>query len=100
MDQAMDSLTAGLTILRDQGIPVPDEIGYELAEGNAVVAEAELAWIKRRLVLLMPHQAESTTTWQSRGWTTVAADGDWAGFLIDIFNQTTDPGGQSPEVPV
>lgn len=100
MDQAMDSLTAGLTILRDHGIPVPDEIGYELEEGNTVVAEAELAWVKRRLVLLMPHHEESMAAWQSRGWTTVNGEGDWAQHLLDIFNQTTASGGQSPEVQV
>lgn len=97
MDQAMESLTTGLKTLRDQGIPVPDEIGFELAEGDAVVAEAELAWINRRLVLLMPHHAESVPAWQNRGWTTVAADGDWAKPLIDIFNQPTAPGGQTNE---
>lgn len=99
MDQAMESLTPGLITLRDHGIPVPDEIGYELAEGAEVAAEAELAWTSRRLVLLMPHHGESVTAWQSRGWTTVAAEGDWAKLLLDIFNQTTSPGGQTPDAP-
>ena len=99
MDQAMESLYEGLEILKGQGIPIPDEVGYELAEESEVIAEAELAWVNRRLVLLMPHQVESLAAWQSRGWTTVAAEGDWAQLLLDFFNQTTAPGGQASEVP-
>jgi hypothetical protein len=73
--QAMSNLSEGLLALAACGAPPPDEVGYELAEGGDVVAEAELAWTGRKVVLLM--HADGEAPWRSRGWTTIIAAAGW-----------------------
>ncbi|NMQ26322.1 DEAD/DEAH box helicase [Candidatus Accumulibacter phosphatis] len=85
MEQAMGSLAEGLRVLMDAGLPLPDEVGYELEQAGDVVAEAELAWVARKLVLLMPAQADGATVWQGNGWKTLVADGQWAQELADAL---------------
>lgn len=72
-------------MLMDAGLPLPDEVGYELEQAGDVVAEAELAWVARKLVLLMPAQADGATVWQGNGWKTLVADGQWAQELADAL---------------
>jgi DEAD/DEAH box helicase domain-containing protein len=67
----------GIAGLMDAGLSPPDEVGYELEQAGSVVAEAELAWVAQKLVLLMPAQADSAAVWQVNGWETWMADGPW-----------------------
>jgi DEAD/DEAH box helicase domain-containing protein len=88
ISQAMDSLTKGLLVLKEAGVPIPDEVGYELADGGDVIAECELAWSKMKLVLLMDHHADFQTIWNSRGWTVITTDEGWPDRLLARLNQT------------
>jgi hypothetical protein len=87
MDQAMESLLPGLMELLDAGLPVPDEVGFELEEDGEVIAECELAWLRRKVVLLLPHRAESEPAWVTRGWQTVSASPGWPAQLISKLNE-------------
>ena len=92
IDQAMGSLAEGLHVLMDAGLLPPDEVGYELEEDGNVVAEAELAWIQRKLVLLMPVHAESGPVWEANGWKTLMADDEWQRRLSnDLGNEIATP---------
>jgi DEAD/DEAH box helicase domain-containing protein len=73
--QAMGELSEGLLALAAYSVPPPDEVGYEFAEDGDVVAEAELVWTARKVVLLM--HADGEPPWSSRGWTTVIATSGW-----------------------
>ena len=97
MTQAIQTLAPGLQKLRDAGIPAPDEVGYELASGDDVIAEAELAWTHRKVVLLMEHHLESKPVWESHGWTTLVAKDAWTEALQNHFNQPPNTAGTTPE---
>jgi hypothetical protein len=73
----MESLVAGLRILMVQGLAPPDEVGFELDKDGEVIAEAELAWLNRKVVLMMPEHSDRSDVWHSQGWHTVVAEGDW-----------------------
>jgi DEAD/DEAH box helicase domain-containing protein len=77
VEQAMGILAEGLHALMDAGLPPPDEVGYELEQVGDVVAEAELAWIQRKLVLLLPVHADSASVWEANGWKTLMAEDKW-----------------------
>jgi hypothetical protein len=81
----MSSLADGLQALMDAGFSPPDEVGYELEQAGSVVAEAELAWVAQKRVLLMPAQADSAAVWQVNGWETWMADGPWPQQLVDAL---------------
>lgn len=83
IDQAMGSLAEGLHALMDAGLPPPDEVGFELEQEGDVVAEAELAWLKRKLVLLMPVHVDSASVWEANGWKTLMAEDGWQQRLVD-----------------
>jgi DEAD/DEAH box helicase domain-containing protein len=75
--QAMESLVPGLRTMMAQGLDPPNEVGFELDNDGEVVAEAELAWLDRKVVLLMPEHCDRSNVWQSQGWHAVVAEGDW-----------------------
>lgn len=83
IEQAMSTLAEGLHALMVAGLPPPDEVGYELDQGSEVIAEAELAWLQRKLVILMPVHADSSSVWESNGWKVVVAEGEWPQSLAD-----------------
>jgi DEAD/DEAH box helicase domain-containing protein len=92
IEQAMGSLSEGLRALLDAGLPPPDEVGYELDHAGDVVAEAELAWTKRKLVLLMPAHTEGAPVWQANGWRTLMAEDDWQKRLTEeLGNNSVKP---------
>ncbi len=97
LDQTIESLSDGLRRLRDEGAPVPDEVGFEFAVAEKVLAEAELAWTARKLVLLLTHQTEFAAIWGNHGWTIVVAEGDWPQTLSEQLRQSTDASGQPKE---
>jgi DEAD/DEAH box helicase domain-containing protein len=67
ISQTMESLSAGLLVMKEEGLPIPDEVGFELAENGDVIAECELAWTQPKLVLLMHHHFDFQATWTSQG---------------------------------
>ena len=77
MVQAMSSLAEGLRALMDAGLPPPEEVGYELEHLGDVIAEAELAWLPQKLVLLLTAHADSKAVWEAHGWNTLMAEGEW-----------------------
>jgi DEAD/DEAH box helicase domain-containing protein len=91
MDQAMEFLQAGLKELLDAGLPVPDEVGFELEEDGEVVAECELAWTSRKVVLLLDHHADTEPAWIDRGWQVVMASPGWPGQLVVKLSANPTP---------
>lgn len=89
IEEAMNSLAHGLQILMDAGLPPPDEVGYELEQNGEVVAEAELGWLQRKLVLLMPEHADSASVWELNGWTVLVAMDDWQLRLTEELGNST-----------
>ena len=79
----MASLTPGLNAVMHAGLPPPEEIGYELEQDGAVIAEAELAWLNRKLVLLMPVHEASAKVWEVNGWKTLVAKDAWQQELLE-----------------
>ena len=64
----VDALRAVAEQLADHEVPVP-EVGFELAgAGGGVLAEAELAWPTRRVVVLHPDQEDGAAAFLSAGW--------------------------------
>ncbi|MCU1267562.1 MAG: box helicase [Acidobacteria bacterium] len=50
------------------GLPFPD-VGYELVDANgSVMGQAELAWLDKKLAVLLPEQSESTPAFEAKGW--------------------------------
>jgi DEAD/DEAH box helicase domain-containing protein len=92
MDQAMEFLLPGLQELQSAGAPVPDEVGYELEDDGEVVAECELVWTSRKVVLLLDHHADSEAAWTGRGWTTVKTSPGWPALLLNKLNESTPSG--------
>jgi DEAD/DEAH box helicase domain-containing protein len=88
MDQAMESLQPGLMEMLDTGVPLPDEVGFELEEDGEVVAECELAWISRKIALLLDHHADTEPAWIARGWQTVFASAGWPARLTGKINES------------
>lgn len=83
IDQAMGSLADGLRGLMAAGLLPPDEVGYEQEQAGEVIAEAELAWLQYKLVLLMPTHVENAPVWRSNNWKVVVAEGEWGQRLAD-----------------
>ena len=77
VELAMGALEAGLRKLEKAGVPSPDEVGYEMTENGDVVAEAELVWLAKKVVLLMPGQEDSATYWQENEWNVIVAKDVW-----------------------
>jgi DEAD/DEAH box helicase domain-containing protein len=92
MDQAMEFLLPGLQELHNAGAPVPDEVGYELEDAGEVVAECELAWTSRKVVLLLDHHADSEAAWVGRGWQAVKASPGWPTQLLNTLNESAPSG--------
>jgi hypothetical protein len=92
MDQAMEFLLPGLQELHNAGAPVPDEVGFELEDDAEVVAECELVWTGRKVVLLLDHHADSEVAWTSRGWQTVTVSPGWPAQLLNKLNESTPSG--------
>jgi DEAD/DEAH box helicase domain-containing protein len=92
MDQVMEFLQPGLKELLDAGVPVPDEVGFELEEDGEVVAECELAWTTRKVVLLLEPHTDTAAIWTKRGWQTVTASPGWPGQLTAKLN--SDPSAE------
>lgn len=97
IDQAMESVASGLKALMDLGIPPPDEVGFELEKDGGVIAEAEIAWSRLKIVLLMPSHAESTLVWEANDWEVLVAEGAWDQRLIEKIKELMLQVSKNPE---
>ncbi len=92
LDQALESLHAGISALASAALPAPDEVGYELAfDGKTVEAEAELAWTGARVAVLAEHQFDYQFEWERHGWHVVLASGDWTETLTALLQVNDEP---------
>jgi hypothetical protein len=73
---ALADLHEDIRKLRDLGVPAPEEVGYELAVGGQVLAEAELAWPAKKVALLITLE-DAGAAFQKQGWTVVEAADGW-----------------------
>ena len=91
LDSAMAITHGGLAALQSAGFMPPDKIGFELQdEAGEVCAEAELAWSSSCVLLLLEHQAEHLTQWQSAGWTVIQYHDGWAEQVFARLSATED----------
>ena len=68
LDQALSGMRDGLKALAFAGADLP-EVGLELADAKGlVIADAELAWVSQKLVVLRPDQADIVSEWVAAGW--------------------------------
>ena len=78
IQQTLEPLQPGLKQLARAGAE-PPEVGLELADAsNRVVADCELAWAAKQVVLLRPDQADLEAMWSAEGWHTVLLDDEGA----------------------
>jgi DEAD/DEAH box helicase domain-containing protein len=76
LDQSMTCLAQGLSQLSSAQI-LPPLVGHELADAaGKVVADSELAWPKRLLVVLRSDQQDLEGAWRVSGWEVVLLDED------------------------
>lgn len=74
LDQALSSLRDSLKALACAGADQP-EVGLELAdEKGRVLADAELAWLSKKLAVLRPDQADLAPEWVAAGWQVIELD--------------------------
>ena len=73
---ALADLHEDIRKLRDLGVHAPEEVGYELAVGGQVLAEAELAWPAKKVALLITLE-DAGAAFQKQGWTVVEAADGW-----------------------
>jgi DEAD/DEAH box helicase domain-containing protein len=85
LKQVCEELRGWLVSFASAAGPLP-LVGYELeGDQQSTFAEAELAWLDKKVALLMTwQQEESRTIFESQGWTVMAADCD-PKQLIDLL---------------
>jgi DEAD/DEAH box helicase domain-containing protein len=72
----MSSLALGLKILADAQL-TPPVVGYEMTNAKGqVVADAELAWPTKQLVVLRADQDDLVSIWNAATWQVVLLDED------------------------
>lgn len=83
LDSVVEPVRNGAGKLAEAAAP-PPRVGYEYpgADGS-VLAEAELAWADKQLVVLVDSQREYEDTWRSLGWDVVVAEGDWHARVLE-----------------
>lgn len=93
MDQAQHPLRLGLASLAKAGAALP-EVGMELVDDKGrVVADAELTWVKRRVVVLRADQSDLAEVWHAQTWvicqldesSTLIEDQPWASAVATIL---------------
>ena len=76
ISQSISSLTLGLKVLADAQL-TPPIVGYEIADARGqVVADSELAWPAKQLVILRDDQDDLTLIWEAAGWHIELLDAD------------------------
>jgi hypothetical protein len=72
-------------------------VGFELEKDGGVIAEAEIAWSRLKIVLLMPSHAESTPVWEANDWEVLVAEGAWDQRLIEKIKELMLQVSKNPE---
>ena len=86
-ESAVEDVSVGLRRLADAGVDIP-EIGYEYADDQGVViAEAELAWPRARVCVLLDSQAEFSVAWATAGWRVVPLSDRWPEIVLQELNE-------------
>jgi DEAD/DEAH box helicase domain-containing protein len=84
---AVEDVAGGLHRLADAGVDIP-EIGYEYADNEGVIlAEAELAWPRSKVCVLLDSQTEFAGTWATLGWRAVPLSDGWAEVVLQGLNE-------------
>lgn len=81
---ALSELHNDIQELRDLNAPLPDELGYELAESGQVVAEAEMAWLTKKVALILS-ESESSNAFHKNGWKTVESTPGWPAKIAELL---------------
>lgn len=86
-NQVVKAVKSGLEELARLEVIPPDVVGYELPDANGdVLAEAELAWVERKVVLLLDNQDDYAPQWQAQGWQyVIALDEKWPGQIAALI---------------
>ena len=76
ISHSLSSLTLGLNALADAQL-TPPVVGYEMPNAKGqVAADAELAWLTNRLVVLRADQDDLVSLWEAASWQVVLLDED------------------------
>jgi len=76
ISQSMSSLSIGLKLLADAQL-TPPVVGYEMTNAKGqVVADAELAWPTKQLVVLRADQDDLVSVWDAVSWQVVLLNED------------------------
>src|SRR5207244_2276967 len=90
IETAVEDVGVGLHRLADAGVDTPD-VGYEYAdEGNVVIAEAELAWPRSKVCVLLERQVEFSDTWAAVGWRSILLSHDWPEIVLQMLNKGSE----------
>ncbi|MDO4231344.1 MAG: DEAD/DEAH box helicase [Lautropia sp.] len=74
LDQAAEDVRPWLLAMEEAGVQVP-EVGYELVDArDLVLAEAELAWVSRKVAVLLSDDEAEAAPFRKAGWTWFAVD--------------------------
>ncbi len=92
LDDVLEEFRDGLGRLLDAGI-APPLIAFELLDDDeAIVAEAEMAWVAQKVAGLLPEQYDTGADHFARhGWRTVLLDneGRWVNQMMEVANATS-----------
>jgi hypothetical protein len=84
---AMKPVHVGLAALAGSGHPLPDEVGYELSDAHGeTIAEAELAWLEAKVVVLLDVQEDYAAIWLAQGWRVVMSTIGWEDEILGLIN--------------
>jgi DEAD/DEAH box helicase domain-containing protein len=87
---AIEDAAVGLRGLADAGVDIP-EIGYEYADAEGVViAEAELAWPRAKVCVLLDSQADFAGAWAAAGWQAVPLAEGWPEVVLLALNKGSE----------
>jgi DEAD/DEAH box helicase domain-containing protein len=87
---ALADVADGLRRLADTGADVP-EVGYELPDSQGVVvAEAELAWPRAKVCVLLVSQEEFAAAWAGAGWRPVLLASDWSDTVSRMLREVPE----------
>lgn len=86
LQNVVEDVTVGLRRLADAGVEIP-EVGYEYADSaGVVIAEAELAWPRSKVCVLLDRQAEFVGAWTTAGWRSVPLADGWPEAVLQILS--------------
>ena len=68
--------------VKESGVDAPDSVGYEIMDADKVIAEAELAWIDKKIAYLASSQMRNAEKLVNKGWTVFDSEHP---FIKDAF---------------